>query len=201
MTLSIIAMLHDSPDYLEEFYTRVSTAAWILAGEDYELIIFYNGPGEPGPAIVNAVTAQDSHLVFITPTQTGAAQAGLMKALTKAAGDKIFIIEINSREDPEWMLAFSAAMDENQGAVIYAVQDRPGTKWWEAIFAVISNLFGKRGGKERDQLSAIMMSAQFRDALIASPNPALLGQRPIPLPGFRQQPFSVIVNEREDGTP
>lgn len=188
MSLSIVATLSGSPPWLEDFYTRVSTAAWILTGDDYELIVVHAGEGE-----AEAAAEPDSHLRLLRSTGHGKA-ADLLFGLAEAKGERAFIIDINSREDPEWVLAFSAEMDEGGADFIYSVrQPRTG------IGALLSRMISFFIGQSENFLSAALMNSAFRKAALAAGTPHILASRPLPLPEYRQQPFAVIINPAERG--
>lgn len=192
MTLSVIALLPDSPAHLEELRTRLSTAAWILAGDEHELIFLRQGADDAPDSVKNALGAADERVLLLNSPK--GVEPGLKSALELAKGGKIFLINLDSSEDPEWMLAFSAALDESGADFVYAAEEKTANGGFVALLRLLGRFFGKKSARKRRLFSA-MMNARLRDEILKAD--IQLSRRPLKLENCEQTPFSVIVNDSQ----
>lgn len=148
MRLSIVTTLYHSADYLPEFYRRMTCAAKALVGDSYEIIFVNDGSPDDSLSIATALVEQDSHVVVLDLSKNFGHHNAMIAGLDHAIGAKVFLIDSDLEEEPEWLLEFSAKMSETNCDVVYGVQAKrkggmfervSGALFW-AIFRKISRL-------------------------------------------------------------
>lgn len=122
MKLSIVATLYQSSPYISEFYQRVTATANQLVGEDYEIILVNDGSPDNSLDISIQLTEHDSHVVVVDLSRNFGHHKAMMTGLSYATGSKIFLIDSDLEEDPEWLVGFDSRMKEEVCDVIYGVQ-------------------------------------------------------------------------------
>lgn len=132
MTLSIVATLYHSAPYIDEFYRRITDTAKSLT-DDYE-IVFVND-GSPDNSLEQAIslTESDSHVVLVDLSRNFGHHKAMMTGLSQAQGEKVFLIDSDLEEEPEWLLSFSDQMGREKCDVVYGVQEHRKGGWFERL--------------------------------------------------------------------
>jgi putative glycosyltransferase len=169
MKLSIVATLYHSAEYIAEFHQRASAAARQLAGDDYEIILVNDGSPDNSVELAAQLTETDSHVVVIDLSRNFGHHKAMMAGLQHSAGDKIFLIDSDLEEEPEWLAIFSKKMAVEKADVVYGVQTRRKGNWFEqlsgylfySLFNWLSNI-----DHPRNIVTARLMSRRYVDALL-----------------------------------
>jgi putative glycosyltransferase len=132
MKLSIVSTLYKSAAYITEFHQRASSAARQLVGEEYEIILVNDGSPDNSLDIAVQLTKTDSHLVVIDLSRNFGHHKAMMTGLAQTGGERIFLIDIDLEEDPEWLISFSEQMDLEKCDVVYGVQEKRKGNWFES---------------------------------------------------------------------
>ncbi len=122
MKLSIVATLYKSAQYIEEFCRRARTAALELVGEDYEIILVNDGSPDESLRVAKNIASEDYHLCVVDLSKNFGHHKAMMTGLQQAVGDRIFLIDSDLEEDPEWLNLFAECMTTHQCDVVYGVQ-------------------------------------------------------------------------------
>ena len=131
MKLSIVATLYQSAAYIAKFHKRASAAARQLVGEEYEIILVNDGSPDNSLDIAVQLTKTDSHLVVIDLSRNFGHHKAMMTGLAQAGGEKIFLIDSDLEEEPEWLISFLKQMNQEKCDVVYGVQDTRKGNWFE----------------------------------------------------------------------
>jgi putative glycosyltransferase len=133
MKLSIVATLYRSGPYVAEFHQRASAAARGLVGEDYE-IVFVND-GSPDDSLARAVllAERDQRVVVVDLSRNFGHHKAMMTGLAHARGDRIFLIDSDLEEEPEWLGDFTSQMAQASCDVVYGAQKRRKGNWFERL--------------------------------------------------------------------
>ena len=170
MKLSVVATLFQSESYVKAFYQRMSAAARKLVGDDYEIIFVNDGSPDRGLEIAVELTRNDHHIVVIDLSRNFGHHKAMMAGLDHAKGERIFLIDSDLEEEPEWLLGFNEQMDVDQSDVVFGVQEiRKGgvfERWSGTIFYKIFRALS--GVKQPDNVvTARLMTARYLSGLLS----------------------------------
>lgn len=169
MKISIVATLYQSAAYISEFHRRASAAARAQAGDDYE-IVFVND-GSPDASLAQAVqlSAQDPHVIVVDLSRNFGHHKAMMTGLAHARGERVFLLDVDLEEDPEWLASFCAQLDADGCDVVYGVQEarkggwfeRWSGQWFWSLFNASTGL-----GLTPNIVTARVMTRRYVDALL-----------------------------------
>ena len=169
MKLSIVATLYRSAPYIEEFHRRTSLAARQVT-EDYEIVLINDG--SPDDSLVRAValTEMDEHVVVVDLSRNFGHHRAMMAGLAQARGDKVFLLDSDLEEEPEWLLSFMEQMATDGCDVVYGTQEvRKGGAFerWSGVWYYI--LYRALTGLKvpYNITTARLMSRRYVDALVS----------------------------------
>jgi putative glycosyltransferase len=131
MKLSIVATLYQSAHHIVEFYERASATAKKLAGDDYEIILVNDGSPDNSLGIAVRLTELDCHVVLVDLSRNFGHHKAMMTGLAHTQGDRIFLIDSDLEEAPEWALDFTEKMNVEDCDVVYGVQKNRKGGWFE----------------------------------------------------------------------
>jgi putative glycosyltransferase len=122
MDLSIVTTLYGTGPHVVEFYERAKAAAEATT-PDHEIIFVNDGSPDDSLGEVLAIAKNDPAVVLIDLTRNFGHHAAILAGLTHARGRRIFLIDSDLEEQPEWLSDFSDRMDESGADVVYGVQE------------------------------------------------------------------------------
>jgi len=131
MKLSIVATLYQSAPYILEFHQRASAAAKQLVGDDYEIVLVNDGSPDRSLDLAVQLTESDSHVVVVDLSRNFGHHKAMMTGLSYAKGERVFLIDSDLEEEPEWLLNFERQMNQEQCDVVFGVQKQRKGKWLE----------------------------------------------------------------------
>ncbi len=198
MRLSIVATLYQSASYIEEFHLRVSAVARQLAGEDYEIILVNDGSPDNSLHLAVQLTERDGHVVVVDLSRNFGHHKAMMAGLATATGEKVFLIDSDLEEEPEWLLDFTKQMESENCDVIFGVQSaRKGGIFEKITGALFYRLFRVLTGIDQPNniATARLMSRRYVEALLLHRERELnIGGLWI-VTGFKQQLHAVIKHD------
>lgn len=135
MKLSIVSTLYKSAPYIKEFHRRISAIASQIACDSYE-IVFVND-GSPDESLQGVIDLQneDSHIRVVDLSRNFGHHAAIVAGLAHSCGERVFLIDCDLEEQPEWLSIFVEKMDQSNADVVYGTQE-------ERTATRISNLMG-----------------------------------------------------------
>ena len=122
MKLSIVTTLFSSSDHIVEFYERVSKVAKELVRDDYEIIFVNDGSPDNCLNISLELMKSDPKLKVIDLSRNFGHHRAMMCGLENAIGEKIFLIDVDLEEEPEWLISFNSIMISEDVDLVYGVQ-------------------------------------------------------------------------------
>lgn len=169
MKLSIVATLYQSAPYIGEFHRRASAAARQLVGEDFEIVLVNDGSPDASLDVAVALSDTDPHVVVVDLSRNFGHHKAMMTGLAQAKGERIFLIDSDLEEEPEWVLAFEARMNAESADVVYGVQPRRKGGcleqltggWFYRIFRFLTGI-----DQPDNIVTARLMSRRYVDALL-----------------------------------
>lgn len=195
MKLSIVATLYQSAGYLEAFHARACAAAQALVGDDYEIVLVNDGSLDESLAVAVQLARQDDHVLVVELSRNFGHHKAMMTGLAYASGERVFLIDSDLEEEPEWLSAFAKQMQQESCDVVFGVQTRRKGGWFERWsgrwFYVLFNLLTGLAIPE-DQTTARLMTRRYVEALLAHEERELFLLGIWHITGFRQHPQSVV---------
>lgn len=168
MKLSVVATLYRSAEYIETFHRRVTESVSKLT-DDYEIILVNDGSPDDSLAVAVALGKRDKHVVVIDFSRNFGHHKAMMTGLSYAQGERVFLIDSDLEEEPEWLPEFAKIMDETGCDAVYGVQKARKGGWFERVSG---GLFWKtfraltRIDFPENPTTARLMTRRFVDALL-----------------------------------
>ena len=131
MKLSIVGTLYYSAPFLREFYERVSGVAKKLCDEDYEIIFVNDGSPDESLLIAIDLFKEDPHVRIFDLSRNFGHHQAMLTGLEKARGQKVFLIDTDLEERPEYLEDFNRELECTGCDVVYGVQDDRKGGWFE----------------------------------------------------------------------
>ncbi|OQW92256.1 MAG: glycosyl transferase [Thiotrichaceae bacterium IS1] len=170
MKLSIVATLYQSALYITEFCQRASAVAQQLVGEDYEIVLVNDGSPDNSLDIAVKLTETDHHIIVVDLSRNFGHHKAMMAGLDYSIGEKVFLIDSDLEEEPEWLISFSEQMTAEKSDVVYGVQSVRKGDWFErwsgavyySIFNWLSNI-----DHPKNIVTARLMTRRYVNALLS----------------------------------
>ena len=194
--LSIAATVYCTGGYLAEFCSRCFSAA-CAAGYDpdrTEVVLVNDGCPRDGLERALAEREKDRRVRVVDLSRNFGHHLAMYVACEEARGERVFLIDSDLEESPEWLEDFSRKMDDTGADVVYGVQERRKGGFFEAVsgelFYTLFNLLSDQQ-ITKNMVTARLMSAQFvREMLkFQDREPFFFGL--CVATGFRQVPCTV----------
>ncbi len=169
MKLSIVATLYKSSPYVEAFYARCTAVAQAVAGEDYEIILVNDGSPDDSLEKAIKLTQSDKHVVVVDLSRNFGHHKAMMTGLSYSKGERVFLIDSDLEEEPEWLPLFKKQMEGEACDVVSGVQEQRRGSWFEqASGALFYKLFRILTGINQPDniVTARLMSRRYVDALL-----------------------------------
>lgn len=204
MKLSIVTTLYQSSPYINEFYCRATESAKKLVGEDYEIIFVNDGSPDNSLNEVVDLANLDCHILVVDLAKNFGHHKAMMTGLQVSAGNKVFLIDIDLEEQPEWLLNFDQAMNEDQSIdSVYGIQiQRKGGLFEKSTGALFWWLINRLSDLKipPNIVTARLMSRRYVDALISHRENEIFMAGLWQITGFKQRPFPIIKLNRGKST-
>ena len=197
MKLSIVTTLYHSSSYIDEFYKRCSFCAKKLSN-DYEIIFVNDGSPDNSLEVVKSIASHDENVVVINLSRNFGHHKAMMTGLEYATGDKVFLIDSDLEENPEWLLDFNTKLEVEGCDVVYGVQEtRKGgwfEKWSGEIYYKLINYFFEH---PKNITTARLMTKQYVTNLLLHREREIVISGLWILTGFDQ--LSYLVDKKSKG--
>lgn len=194
MKLSIVATLYQSAPYIREFYQRASAAAKELAGDDYEIVLVNDGSPDNSIDLAVTLTENDHHVVVVDLSRNFGHHKAMMTGLAHVRGERIFLIDSDLEEEPEWLIRFDQQMQRDGCDVVFGVQnERKGNflerwsgLWFYRVFKLLTGL-----ALPENIVTARLMTRRYVTALLRHQEREVLIAGLWLITGFDQQACTV----------
>lgn len=201
--LSIVVPCFNEEACLRELHQRLSAAARIAVGEDYELVLVNDGSRDGSWTAMRRLAADDPHLLAVNLSRNHGHQLALTAGLDLCRGATILIIDADLQDPPELLPAMYSALQEQGADVVYGVRkSRAGETAFKRATAHGFYRLLSRATEVDIPLDAgdfRLMSRRALDALLAMPEQARFIRGMVAWIGFRQVPFAYDRAERFAG--
>lgn len=170
MKLSIVATLYQSAPYVVEFVQRAEVAAKALVGDCFEIVLVNDGSPDNSLELAVGLCEKNSHLIVVDLSRNFGHHKAMMTGLEHAKGERVFLIDSDLEEEPEWLLNFDEQLDKEQSDVVYGVQgQRKGGVFERLTGAVFYKLFRQLTGINQPDniVTARLMTNRYVQALLS----------------------------------
>jgi putative glycosyltransferase len=194
MKLSIVATLYQSAPYIVQFCQRAKAAAEQLVGEDYEIVLVNDGSPDNSLELAIELSADDVHVKVVDLSRNFGHHKAMMTGLAHSVGERVFLIDIDLEEEPEWLLAFSNQMDSEEADVIYGVQGERSGGWFKRYSgSIFWKLFNLLSGLTlpANLVTARLMTRRYVDALLLHKEREVFLAGLFFITGYYQSPHAV----------
>lgn len=203
MKLSIVATLYRSAKFIEQFHQRASHAAQQLVGDDYEIVLVNDGSPDSSLDLAVQLSEIDPHVAVVDLSRNFGHHKAMMTGLRHARGERVFLIDSDLEEDPEWLLSFSEQMERERVDVVYGVQQQRKGKTFERWTGqVFYKLFRVLSGLDMPDniVVARLMSRRYVDALLQHEERELFMAGLWVITGFEQRGQTIVKRSRDETT-
>ena len=201
--LSVVIPCYNEESCLDILHARVSAAARVAVGNDYEIVLINDGSKDGSWAVMQRLAASDPRLVAINLSRNHGHQLALTAGLDLCAGAQILIIDADLQDPPELLADMRATMIAQDADVVYAVRrKREGETLFKKLTAAI---FYRMLDRLTDTPIPLdtgdfrLMSRRALDAFLSLPEQARFIRGMVAWIGFRQVPFAYDRAERHSG--
>lgn len=113
--------LYNSEPFVREFHARASAVAAALT-PDYEIIFVNDGSPDASVQAAERLTGEDRHVKVVDLSRNFGHHAAAYAAIEAASGRRVFLIDSDLEESPEWLVDFDRAMRQHGADVVFGVQ-------------------------------------------------------------------------------
>lgn len=169
MKLSIVSTLYASSVHVLEFLNRMSTVARSVVGDDFEIILVNDGSPDDSLEVALSQIELFPQLTIIDLSRNFGHHPAMMTGLGEASGDRVFLIDSDLEEQPEWLAEFSEKLERETADVVFGVQASRKGGWFERISgAIYHSIFNSLTGLQQTPnfVTARLMTRRYVDALL-----------------------------------
>lgn len=203
MKLSIVATLYQSAPYIDEFHQRASTVAHQQVEDDYEIVLVNDGSPDDSLERAIALSESDRHVVVVDLSRNFGHHKAMMAGLVHARGERVFLLDSDLEEEPEWLSGFAEQMHASQCDVVYGVQaqrkggwfERWSGAWYYRVFRWLTGI-----DFPANVVTARLMTRRFVDALLLHEEREMFLGGLFHLTGFAQQSRTVKKHSTSETT-
>ncbi|HRO22654.1 MAG TPA: glycosyltransferase family 2 protein [Alcaligenes phenolicus] len=203
MKLSIVATLYQSAPYINEFHERASATARRLVGDDYEIVLVNDGSPDNSLDLAIKLTERDSHVVVVDLSRNFGHHKAMMTGLAHAKGERVFLIDSDLEEEPEWLETFVQQMEQESCDVVYGIQERRKGSWFERwsgqwfyrFFKALTGL-----ALPENVVTARLMTRRYVNALLRHEEREVFMAGLWYITGFDQRPYVIKKHNTSETT-
>lgn len=199
MKLSIIATLYKSSLFLEEFCQRIVSVAQQQVGNDYEIILVNDGSPDKSIQLALELKKQNPSIKVVDLSRNFGHHAAIVAGLELSVGERIFLMDCDLEEQPEWLQLFCEKMNESGADVVYGVQQQrtasPASNFLGELFWSALN-FMSTVRIPHNPMTCRLMTRRYVDALLTVQDRVLYLAGTFAWAGFTQMAIPLIKTPR-----
>jgi putative glycosyltransferase len=202
MDLSIVTTLYRSATFIREFYERVVSAARPLV-DDFEIIFVNDGSPDSSLDLAILLAEKDPRVKVIDLSRNFGHHHAIMAGLNYAQGERVFLLDVDLEEQPEWLPEFWDKFNSLQADVVYGVQRvRNGSAFKRISGAAFYKLFNAVSDVAipENLCTVRLMSRRYVKAVLGLREANLFMAGLCAWIGFVQAPFTVEKRVRKAGS-
>jgi len=203
MKLSIVATLYHSAPYIEEFCRRAGASARQLVGDDYEIVLVNDGSPDNSLDLAVQLCDSGSHVIVVDLSRNFGHYKAMMTGLGHTRGERVFLLDSDLEEEPEWLLSFSEQMARDCCDVVYGVQQRRkggiferwSGQWFYRFFKVLTGMT-----LPENVVTARLMTRRYVNALLCHDEREIFMAGLWHTTGFDQRPHTIKKHSTSETT-
>jgi putative glycosyltransferase len=202
MDISIVATLYCSEGTVREFVKRCRAAAADLT-QSYEIVLVNDGSPDNSLDIAVELAAKYKELRVVDLSRNFGHHRAMLAGLEQAQGEKVFLIDSDLEEAPEWLAEFSARQAETNADIVIGVQKARKGGWFERLSgSFFYKVYGRliRLDLPRNATTARLMNRAVIDALSAYHEKTVFMHGIVAHAGFRQNLIPVTKSSNGETT-
>ncbi len=121
LELSIVSTMYCSGEFVAEFYRRITAAAQSVTNS-YEIVLVDDGSPDDSLARALALVETDRRVRVVELSRNFGHHPAMLAGLRHAQGDRVFLIDMDLEEKPEWLTDFWREMEVRPADMLYGVQ-------------------------------------------------------------------------------
>ncbi len=146
--LSIVTTLYRSAPFIREFHDRMTTVARAIT-DDYEIVYTDDGSPDDVLDIALELLERDDHVRVVELSRNFGHHKAFVAGLSEARGRRIFAIDVDLEEQPEWLVQFADELDRTDADVVFGIQRRRGGGPFKsltgtAFYSIFNHMSGTR---------------------------------------------------------
>jgi putative glycosyltransferase len=191
--LSVVTTLYRSEAFIREFHRRSTAAAEALTSR-FEVVYVDDGSPDGSAALAREIARADPRVTVVELSRNFGHHKAAVAGLAHARGRRVFILDVDLEEQPEWLAGFAAQMDASGADVVFGTSRlRKGTLLRRTFGRVFWTLFNALSdvAVPENPCTVRIMSRRYVDALLSLPDRNLFLAGSYAWLGFRQEPRPV----------
>jgi putative glycosyltransferase len=196
--LSIVSSMYRSAAFVGEFHERMTRAAASVT-DAYEIVLVNDGSPDDSLERAIALAQIDPHVTVVDLSRNFGHHYAVVAGLSQVAGDRVFVIDIDLEEQPEWLPRFIDEQERSQADVVFGVQQaRTGGFISRCLGGLFYKLFNAVSEiKIPENVCTVRIATRdFVSALLTLRDRNLFLAGNFAWTGFRQMPISVQKKRR-----
>jgi len=170
--LSVVTTLYRSEPYIREFYRRMVASAEQLT-PSFEIVFVDDGSPDGVAAVARELALQDPRVVFVQLSRNFGHHHAALAGLHHSRGRRVFIIDVDLEEQPEWLLDFAREQDACGADVVFGVSavrnEAAAKKYPSVIFWGLFNRLSETKVPE-NPCTVRLMTRRYLNALFLLPD-------------------------------
>jgi putative glycosyltransferase len=198
MDLSIVTTLYQTGAHLTEFYEQAKAAAETVT-LNYEIVFVNDGSTDDSLERAVAIARKDPSVVVVDLTRNFGHHSAILAGLTHAQGERVFLIDSDLEEKPEWLRDFATRMEQSGADVVFGVQkSRQGGLYRKLSGFLFYRLFNALSATKIpvNPCTVRLMSRNYVDALLELPERNVFLAGSFAWLGFKQEGVEVAKEQR-----
>ena len=200
--LSIVSTMYRSAEFVGEFYRRMSAAAGDVTAS-YEIVLVDDGSPDRSLDKARELGEKDGRVRVVELSRNFGHHPAILAGLHHARGERVFLIDIDLEEQPEWLGRFWREMQEQAADMIYGVQQvrggsaakrHTGSLFYRFFNAASETAIPKNGCTVR------LMTRPYVDAIDRFKEADVFVMGLFSWAGFVQRPLAVERTRRESAS-
>jgi putative glycosyltransferase len=202
LDLSVVTTLYRSARFIREFYDRTVTVATSVA-QDFEIIFVNDGSPDDSLAIALAIADHDPRVRVVDLSRNFGHHAAVMAGLSYAQGARVFLIDVDLEERPEWLEPFWRQLEHTGADVVYgSIETRGGglfKRYSGSLFYKVFNVVSDTP-IPNNACTVRLMRREYCEAIVGLRESGIFLAGLFAWTGFRQIPLAVSKPVRADAS-
>lgn len=168
--ISIVSTLYCSEPYIEEFVRRCrETLQKVEPDHNHEIVLVDDGSPDDSLVIARNLALHAEDLLVVELSRNFGHHAAMLEGLRQASGDRVYLVDSDLEESPEWLIEFYRLMSESDSDVVYGVQSLRRERGIRSLGPRLHYWLRRKlvdSGYPADVTTARLMTRSYVDALL-----------------------------------